>query len=120
MNPAANSSHSLRLTAPSAMAFARAMNARDSRALPFPELGKLKEFPELGGLHHHYERLAAQFRKVLLAEKCHGFMDRTGVDNRRKWMFTFIVLLTANSFAGYSPTGVFTKESVCSNHYRGG
>jgi len=24
-----------------------------------PELGKVVQFPEVGGLHHHYERVAA-------------------------------------------------------------
>ena len=26
---------------------------------PSPALGKVVQFPEVGGLHHHYERLAA-------------------------------------------------------------
>ena len=35
------------------------MDSPESRALPPPCLGKVIAFPEVGGLHHHYERLAA-------------------------------------------------------------
>ena len=35
------------------------MDSPDSRAVQPPDLGKVVEFPEVGGLHRHYERLAA-------------------------------------------------------------
>jgi putative transposase len=35
------------------------MDSPESRALQPSRLGKVVEFPEVGGLHHHYERLAA-------------------------------------------------------------
>jgi transposase InsO family protein len=35
------------------------MDSPESRALQPPPLGKVVAFPEVGGLHHHYERLAA-------------------------------------------------------------
>ena len=35
------------------------MDAPSPRALHRPDRGRVVEFPELGGLHHHYERLAA-------------------------------------------------------------
>jgi hypothetical protein len=33
--------------------------APNPRAVHPPDRGRVVEFPELGGLHHHYERLAA-------------------------------------------------------------
>jgi putative transposase len=35
------------------------MDAPSPRAVHAPDRGRVVEFPELGGLHHHYERLAA-------------------------------------------------------------
>ena len=35
------------------------MDSPESRLVQAPALGKVVEFPEVGGLHHHYERLAA-------------------------------------------------------------
>ena len=35
------------------------MDAPDPRSIQGPERGRIVEFPEVGGLHHHYERLAA-------------------------------------------------------------
>jgi hypothetical protein len=35
------------------------MDSPDSRPVHPPELGAVVEFAEVGGLHHHYERLAA-------------------------------------------------------------
>jgi putative transposase len=35
------------------------MDSPESRSLQLPALGKVVQFPEVGGLHHHYERLAA-------------------------------------------------------------
>ena len=35
------------------------MDAPSPRAVHRPDRGRVVEFPELGGLHHHYERLAA-------------------------------------------------------------
>jgi putative transposase len=35
------------------------MDAPDPRPVQPPELGVVKKIPEVGGLHHHYERLAA-------------------------------------------------------------
>jgi hypothetical protein len=35
------------------------MDAPESRAVHPPEFGPVRKRPELGGLHHHYERLAA-------------------------------------------------------------
>ncbi len=35
------------------------MDAPDLRPVQPPELGSVKKIPEVGGLHHHYERLAA-------------------------------------------------------------
>jgi hypothetical protein len=34
-------------------------DAPQSRAVHGPELGRVVEFPEVGGLHHRYERAAA-------------------------------------------------------------
>ncbi len=38
---------------------ALAMDTPISRPVQPPELGRVIEVPEVGGLHHHYERLAA-------------------------------------------------------------
>jgi len=35
------------------------MDSPVSRSVQPPALGKIVQFPEVGGLHHHYERLAA-------------------------------------------------------------
>ncbi len=35
------------------------MDSPESRSVQPPALGKIVQFPEVGGLHHHYERLAA-------------------------------------------------------------
>ena len=35
------------------------MDAPEPRATQTPELGPVRELPEVGGLHHHYERIAA-------------------------------------------------------------
>jgi transposase InsO family protein len=35
------------------------MDAPASRAVQPPELGPVRKLPEVGGLHHHYERIAA-------------------------------------------------------------
>jgi hypothetical protein len=35
------------------------MDTPDSRPMHPPDLGTVVEFPEVGDLHHHYERLAA-------------------------------------------------------------
>jgi transposase InsO family protein len=35
------------------------MDAPESRAVQPPELGPVRKQPEVGGLHHHYERIAA-------------------------------------------------------------
>ena len=35
------------------------MDAPESRAVQPPELGRVTKQPEVGGLHHHYERQAA-------------------------------------------------------------
>jgi len=35
------------------------MDSPESRTVQPPALGKVVQFPEVGGLHHHYERLAA-------------------------------------------------------------
>jgi hypothetical protein len=35
------------------------MDSPVSRSAQPPALGKVVQFPEVGGLHHHYERLAA-------------------------------------------------------------
>ena len=35
------------------------MDSPESRSVQSPVLGKVVQFPEVGGLHHHYERLAA-------------------------------------------------------------
>ena len=35
------------------------MDAPDPRPIHGPERGRIVEFPEVGGLHHHYERLTA-------------------------------------------------------------
>ena len=35
------------------------MDGPESRSVQLPALGKVVQFPEVGGLHHHYERLAA-------------------------------------------------------------
>jgi putative transposase len=35
------------------------MDALESRAVQLPKLGSVRKIPEVGGLHHHYERLAA-------------------------------------------------------------
>lgn len=36
-----------------------AMDCPEPREIQLPDLGPVKEMPEIGGLHHHYERLAA-------------------------------------------------------------
>jgi hypothetical protein len=35
------------------------MDSPESRTVQSPALGKVVQLPEVGGLHHHYERLAA-------------------------------------------------------------
>jgi putative transposase len=35
------------------------MDSPEPRAVQPPRLGKVVEFPKVGGLHHRYERLAA-------------------------------------------------------------
>lgn len=35
------------------------MDAPESRAVQPPELGPVRKRPEVGGLHHHYDRIAA-------------------------------------------------------------
>ena len=35
------------------------MDSHESRPIQTPAFGKIVEFPAVGGLHHHYERLAA-------------------------------------------------------------
>ena len=35
------------------------MDSPESRPVQLPTIGKVVEFPEVGGLHHHYERMAA-------------------------------------------------------------
>jgi putative transposase len=35
------------------------MDSPESRSVQPPALGKVVQFPEVGGLHHHYERLEA-------------------------------------------------------------
>ena len=35
------------------------MDSFESRSVQSPALEKVVRFPEVGGLHHHYERLAA-------------------------------------------------------------
>jgi transposase InsO family protein len=35
------------------------MDVPESRAVHPPELGPVKKLPDVGGLHHHYERIAA-------------------------------------------------------------
>lgn len=35
------------------------MDAPEPRAVQPPELGPIRKLPEVGGLHHHYERKAA-------------------------------------------------------------
>jgi putative transposase len=35
------------------------MDSPETRPVQSPVLGKVVQFPEVGGLHHHYERLAA-------------------------------------------------------------
>jgi len=35
------------------------MDSPESRSVQLPAFGKIVQFPEVGGLHHHYERLAA-------------------------------------------------------------
>lgn len=35
------------------------MDAPDRRAVQFPDQGAVVALPEVGGLHHHYERRAA-------------------------------------------------------------
>ena len=36
-----------------------AMDAPDPRVMQPPEIGPMRKLPEVGGLHHHYERIAA-------------------------------------------------------------
>jgi transposase InsO family protein len=36
-----------------------AMDCPEPRVIQLPDIGPVKEVPEVGGLHHHYERLAA-------------------------------------------------------------
>ncbi len=38
---------------------ARDMHAPIPRPVQPPELGRVREVPDVGGLHHHYERIAA-------------------------------------------------------------
>jgi hypothetical protein len=35
------------------------MDSPESRSVQSPVIGKVVQFPEVGGLHHHYERLVA-------------------------------------------------------------
>jgi transposase InsO family protein len=35
------------------------MDSPESRSVQSQELGKIVQLPEVGGLHHHYERLAS-------------------------------------------------------------
>ena len=35
------------------------MDSPESRSVQSPDIGKVVQLPEVGGLHHHYERLAA-------------------------------------------------------------
>jgi hypothetical protein len=35
------------------------MDTPVTRCVQPPELGRVREVPEVGGLHHHYERIAA-------------------------------------------------------------
>jgi hypothetical protein len=35
------------------------MDGPESRPVQKPSLGQVVQFPEVGGLHHHYERMAA-------------------------------------------------------------
>jgi len=35
------------------------MDAPDPRPVQRPELGSVRKLPEVGGFHHHYERIAA-------------------------------------------------------------
>ncbi|MDA9983459.1 integrase, partial [Gammaproteobacteria bacterium] len=35
------------------------MDSPESRPVQKPSLGQVVQFPEVGGLHHHYERIAA-------------------------------------------------------------
>ena len=35
------------------------MDSSESRSVQLPALGKVVQFAEVGGLHHHYERIAA-------------------------------------------------------------
>ena len=35
------------------------MDCPESRVVQYPESGRIVEFPEVNGLHHHYERKAA-------------------------------------------------------------
>jgi putative transposase len=35
------------------------MDAPEPRAIQPPKLGAIRKLPEVGGLHHHYERMAA-------------------------------------------------------------
>jgi len=35
------------------------MDAPEPRAVQPPELGAVRKLPEVGGLHHHYERMTA-------------------------------------------------------------
>jgi len=35
------------------------MDSPESRSVQLPAPGKVVQLPEVGGLHHHYERLAA-------------------------------------------------------------
>jgi hypothetical protein len=46
-----------------------------------PDRGTVVEFPEVGGLHHHYERLAAEPEcSKLRSIACYGFSGRTPLD----------------------------------------
>jgi putative transposase len=36
-----------------------AMNAPEPRVMQPPEMGPVRKLPEVGGLHQHYERIAA-------------------------------------------------------------
>ena len=62
------------------------MDSPESRSVQSPDLGKVVQFPEVGGLHHHYERvggmmvcdmsfregqpLPSEIRAFSMAERC--------------------------------------------------
>jgi uncharacterized protein (DUF488 family) len=37
------------------------MDAPEPRAIQPPEMGRVKKIPEVGGLHHHYERIIRRY-----------------------------------------------------------